>query len=143
MKEIICSGALFFAVDTQRFLFLHRAQGKHKDVWGLVGGLNEDTESPWTALQREIIEEIGIVDIKKSIPLETFISKDSKFLFHTYLCIVDHEFIPTLNHEHNGYCWMIPRYWPYPLHHGLKRTLNDKINQVKLDTILQLISFFK
>jgi hypothetical protein len=36
-------------------------------------------------------------DIKKVIPLETFISNDEHFKFHTYLCVIDKEFIPTLN----------------------------------------------
>ena len=57
MKEIICSGALFYAKKSKRFLFLHRTQGKQKDLWGLVGGTNEDKETPWSALQREIKEE--------------------------------------------------------------------------------------
>jgi len=140
MKEIVCSGALFYTTETQRYLFLHRAQGKHKDVWGLVGGLNEETESPWTGLQREIEEEVGNVDIKKTIPLETFVSHDSKFLFHTYLCVVTAEFIPKLNYEHNGYAWVSSPNWPKPLHHGLRNTLNNKINQVKLDTISKLIN---
>ena len=57
MKEIICSGALFYAKKSKRFLFLHRTQGKQKDLWGLFGGTNEDRETPWSALQREIKEE--------------------------------------------------------------------------------------
>ena len=106
MKEIICSGALFYAKKSKRFLFLHRTQGKQKDLWGLVGGTNEDKETPWSALQREIKEEIGETSIIKTIPLETFISNDSKFKFHTYLCVIENEFIPTLNIEHNGYAWV-------------------------------------
>ena len=67
MKEIICSGALFYAKKSKRFLFLHRTQGKQKDLWGLVGGTNEDKETPWSALQREIKEEIGETSIIKTI----------------------------------------------------------------------------
>lgn len=139
MKEIVCSGALFYTTETQRYLFLHRAQGKHKDVWGLVGGLNEETESPWNGLQREIEEEIGNVDIKKTIPLETFVSNDEHFHFHTYLCVINKEFMPKLNSEHNGYSWVSFGSWPKPLHHGLQNTLRSKINQNKLQTILQVI----
>ena len=84
MTNIICSGALFYTLDTQRFLFLHRAQSKQNNVWGLVGGTNESKEIPFQALQREIKEEIGsIPDLVKSIPLETFVSRDDKFNFHT------------------------------------------------------------
>jgi len=58
MNKIICSGALFYALKTKRFLFLHRTQSKAKNLWGLVGGTNEDKESPWQGLQREIKEEL-------------------------------------------------------------------------------------
>ena len=79
-QEIICSGALFYSLKTQRFLLLHRTQSKQKHVWGLVGGTNGKNEAPWPALQREIHEEVGeLPDIIKTIPLETFISTDEKF----------------------------------------------------------------
>ena len=101
MSKIICSGALFYTLDTNRFLFLHRIQSKNKNVWGLVGGKNEKEETPWEGLQREISEEIGDVpDIVKLIPLETFVSNDDTFNFHTYLCVIKEEFIPKLNDEH-------------------------------------------
>lgn len=140
MKDIICSGALLYSLDTHRFLFLHRANGKNKDVWGLVGGTNEDGETPWIALQREIEEEIGPVSITKTIPLETFVSNDSRFSFHTYLCIVPHEFIPLLNNEHNGYAWVEFGHWPKPLHYGLRNTLNKKVNLSKLETVFKVIN---
>tara|TARA_B100000424_G_scaffold269967_1_gene268139 strand:- start:1115 stop:1564 length:450 start_codon:yes stop_codon:yes gene_type:complete len=142
MKEIVCSGALIYALNTCRFLLLHRAQSKNKNLWGLVGGASEQNETPWTALKREIQEEIGQIDIVKSIPLETFVSNDNHFLFHTYLCIVDHEFIPNLNYEHNGYAWVSMGKWPRPLHLGLHNTLKSKINQVKIDTVIKLIKQF-
>jgi len=139
MKDIVCSGALLYALDTKRFLFLHRSQGKNSNLWGLVGGGNEEGESPWEALQREIVEEIGEIEVIKTIPLETFVSSDTKFLFHTYLCTVKNEFLPKLNNEHNGYAWVSFNQWPKPLHNGLKNTLNKKINISKLETVFQLI----
>ena len=138
-ETIVCSGALVYALDTRRFLFLHRAQGKRSNLWGLVGGTNEGTETPWEGLQREIFEEIGEISIKKTIPLETFVSNDSKFLFHTYLCVVNEEFLPKLNNEHDGYAWTEFNKWPKPLHHGLKNTLSNKINLSKLETVFKVI----
>ena len=144
MKQIVCSGALLYARDTNRFLFLHRAQGKHKNMWGLVGGTNEGAETPWEGLQREIVEEIGeLPSIKKTIPLETFVSNDTQFKFHTYLAIVDKEFIPTLNNEHDGYAWVSFGKWPKSLHHGLRNTLQSKNNQSKLKTVLQVINLLE
>jgi ADP-ribose pyrophosphatase YjhB (NUDIX family) len=143
MKKIICSGALFYTLSTNRFLFLHRAQSKQSNVWGLVGGTNEELETPWEGLQREIKEEIGFLPkIKKVLPLETFVSNDDHFRFHTYLCLVNDEFIPTLNSEHNGYCWTSFNNWPRPLHQGLSNTLKSKTNIRKLETVFEIIKLF-
>ena len=144
MNKIICSGALFYSLETNRFLFLHRAQGKRGNMWGLVGGTNEESETPWEGLQREIQEEIGFVpDIKKTLPLESFISTDEKFHFHTYLCVIEKEFIPTLNEEHDGYAWCSFSKWPKPLHHGLRNTLQSKINLKKLETVFSVLHLLK
>jgi len=140
MKEIVCSGALFYSLDYKRFLFLHRAKGKYSNFWGLVGGTNEEFETPTNGLFREVQEEVGEINIKKIISLESFVSKDDHFLFHTYLCLVEKEFSPILNCEHNGYAWVSLGKWPRPLHHGLKNTLNNKINQIKIETILKYIN---
>lgn len=141
--NIVCSGAIIYALSSKRFLFLRRAQGKTKNLWGLVGGTNEDSETPWEGLKREMFEEIGEIEIKKTMPLETFVSNDSKFLFHTYLCVVEKEFIPCLNEEHNGYAWVDFGMWPKPLHSGLKNTLSNKINLTKLETVFKVIDFME
>ena len=139
--SIVCSGALFYTLDTNRFLFLHRTNGKKSDVWGLVGGTNEAAETPWEGLKREIAEEIGdLPTIKKTLPLESFLSNDKKFVFHTYLCVVQSEFIPQLNNEHDGYALCSFTKWPKPLHHGLRNTLQSKINLNKLETVFQTIN---
>ena len=143
-QEIICSGALFYSLKTKRFLLLHRAQSKQKNVWGLVGGTNGKDELPWPALQREIEEELGFLpNITKTIPLETFISTDEKFSFHTYLVVVNEEFLPILNEEHNGYSWVSFGKWTKPLHVGLRNTLQSKTNQTKLETVFNLIGYLE
>ena len=137
--KITCSGALFLAQDTQRFLFLHRTQGKRSNVWGLVGGTNEAGETPWAACRREISEEIGSVSISKTVPLERFCSRDRVFEYHTYVCIVEREFMPILNHEHDGYAWVEYSKWPRPLHYGVKNTLGKKVNKIKLTTVIETL----
>ena len=142
MKKIICSGALFYTLDTHRFLLLHRTRSKQNNVWGIVGGTNEESETPWEGLKREISEEIGFIpEIKKTIPLETFVSNDDKFSFHTYLCVVKNEFIPKLNGEHDGYAWVSFGKWPRPLHQGLRNTLTNKVNIAKLETVFKVVEF--
>tara|TARA_B100000925_G_C21787401_1_gene378988 strand:+ start:148 stop:597 length:450 start_codon:yes stop_codon:yes gene_type:complete len=137
--NITCSGALFYALNTKRFLFLQRTKNKTIGQWGLVGGMSEKGETPWNSLQREIKEEIGVEgNFKKVIPLELFTSKDEKFYFHTYVILVEKEFIPTLNNEHSGYCWCDIGTYPKPLHVGLRNTLQNKINQTKIQTVSEI-----
>lgn len=141
MKErIICSGALFYSKNTKRILLLQKAKGKHNGTWSLVGGTSTASENPWQTLNREIIEEVGeMPSIIKSIPLETFVSNDSVFNFHTFLCIIDKEFIPILSEEHSGYSWTTIDSAPKPLHQGLKSSLSNKAIRNKLETIIQLM----
>ena len=144
MSKIVCSGALFYALDTKRFLFLHRANGKTSGTWGLVGGGNELGESPFEGLTREIQEEVGdLPKFVKTIPLETFVSNDEKFNFHTYLVVIKEEFLPTLNHEHDGYAWTSFGQWPKTLHQGLRNTLQNKTNLAKLETVFQVIDLLE
>lgn len=142
MTEIVCSGGLFFAKDTKRFLFLLRNQGKTAGTWGIVGGKKEPLDNtPYAALEREISEEIGKTPpIKKVVPLELFISEDQHFYFNTYILVVEREFIPTLNHEHVGYAWCNLNQWPKPLHQGVKRSLSNRTNRTKIELLLEIIS---
>jgi len=143
-QKISCSGALFYALDTKRFLFLHRTQSKQNNVWGLVGGTGTADETPIVALKREIKEEVGDTPkILKTIPLETFVSTDEQFNFHTYLVVVKQEFLPSLNKEHDGYAWASFNKWPKPLHQGLRNTLQNKTNQTKLKTVFDLIDLLE
>ena len=143
-QKITCSGALFYALNTKRFLFLHRTQSKQNNVWGLVGGRSTTNETPIKALQREIKEEIGdVAEAIKTIPLETFVSTDEKFNFHTYLLVVKEEFIPKLNDEHDGYAWASFSKWPKPLHQGLRNTLQNKTNITKLKTVFEVVDLLE
>jgi len=139
--KITCSGGLFVAKDTKRFLLLLRNQGKTAGTWGLVGGKKEPTDLTLIeGLNREIKEEVGkCPTIRKIIPLELFTSSDQKFQYNTYILIVDKEFIPILNQEHVGYSWCGYESWPKPLHQGLKVSFNNKIIKTKISTMLDLI----
>jgi len=139
-EPIVCSGALFYAKSTRRFLLLQKAHGKHEGTWGLVGGTNIAGERPWEGLTREIQEEIGFIPtIVKTIPLETFVSNDRVFNFHTYLCVIDSEFVPTLSDEHQGWAWATIDRAPKPLHQGLRNSFSSKIIRTKLQTVFDLV----
>jgi len=139
--RIVCSGALFYAKTTGRILLLQKSNGKHRGTWSLVGGTVEQGENAWQSLTREIKEEIGeSPPIIKSIPLETFVSNDKVFYFHTFLCVVDKEFIPTLSNEHCAYSWSGLDLAPKPLHQGLKSSFNNKSIRNKLETIFNVMT---
>lgn len=139
-EKIVASGVLFYAKTTHRFLLLQKSRGKHYGTWGLVGGTNLEDENPYQGLYREVQEEIGFYpSVIKTIPLETFVSNDQVFCFHTYLCVVEEEFIPILSDEHSGYSWSGLDNMPKPLHQGLKNSFNNKIIRTKLQTVVDVI----
>ena len=141
LNQVICSGGMFLAKDTRRFLFLLRTQGKTAGTWGLVGGKKEPSDNTaYDALTREIQEEVGKTPtIKKIIPLELFISNDQHFQYNTYVLLIDREFIPALNEEHSGYAWCDYENYPKPLHQGVKNSFTNKIIRAKLELLLDLI----
>lgn len=133
-------GALIYSTNTKRYLFLLRTQKKHKYSWGLVGGAVEPGETVSQALLREIKEEIDIdASQNKIIPLEKFTSDDNNFCYHTFLIPVDEEFIPSLNKEHNGYCWVPLKNYPKPLHPGVWRTFKFSEVVNKIQTLEQIL----
>lgn len=126
-------GALIYCTSTKRYLFLLRQGGKFPDTWGLVGGKVEAGESILQGLEREIQEEMGgEIRGAKIIPIEQYISDNQKFVYNTFLIKVEQEFIPDLNHEHSGYCWVKLDNYPRPLHPGVYRTIRLEKSRQKI-----------
>lgn len=133
-------GALILCKKTKRYLFLLRNKGKFDSTWGLVGGKVEPSESIIIGLEREIQEELGgkILDAKL-LPIEKYTSINNKFVYHTFLIKVDEEFVPELNDEHKGFCWVSLNDYPKPLHPGVLRILNSVTIREKLEIHQQII----
>ena len=134
-------GALVYAKSTNRYLFLLRNKTRHAGAWGIVGGKIDPGETVIQGLVREIREEIGQNFIqKKFIPLETFTADNRKFVYYTFLVSLDEEFVPVLNSEHRGYCWVELDDYPKPLHPGLWRSFNFDIIRKKIKTLESILN---
>lgn len=126
-------GVWFCAQNTKRYLYLLRNDSKHPNSWGLPGGKIEPGETLLAGMERECIEELGIFpSYLNLVPIEKFTSPDSKFEYYTWLCVIEKEFIPTINNEHTGYAWVKTGQWPKPLHPGLWSTINIEEVQSKI-----------
>jgi len=132
-------GTIFFSTSTKRYLFLLRNKDSHGDTWAFVGGKVERGESPIEGLTREIREEVGFLpSITKNIPIEKFTNKNKQFEYHTFISVVEEEFIPKLNKEHKGYAWVTIEGWPKPLHPGVFSTFKIEEIMGKIKTVSEL-----
>ena len=131
------SGCLVLAIDTGRIMLQQRSgDTSHPRTWGFFGGKAEKDERPLQTLLRELEEEIGLLpDIQKVYPLNKFTSPDKNFVYNTFVVTVYDEFIPQLNDESNGFCWVKMGNWPRPLHNGAKAQLYNKDIIKKIKTI--------
>jgi len=131
-------GVWFYSIQTDRYLYLLRNDHKHPNTWGLPGGKVEKNETYLDAVHRECTEELGCMpEYIKLLPIEKFTSNDNVFHYHTFFCLLEKEFHPVLNDEHNGYCWVNTQIHPRPLHPGLWATINMHQVIQKIETIRQ------
>jgi 8-oxo-dGTP pyrophosphatase MutT (NUDIX family) len=134
-------GVWFRSVATSRYLYLLRNDSKNPGTWGLPGGKVEAGETLLGAMERECIEELGhMPEYHRLVPLEKFTSADGVFEYHTWICVVPQEFVPTLNHEHLGWAWIDQGTWPRPMHPGLWNTVNLQAVQDKIHTVEQYLA---
>jgi 8-oxo-dGTP pyrophosphatase MutT (NUDIX family) len=97
----------------------------------------EEGEQPKEALLRELTEEMNFIpDIEKIYPFDVYQSKDKHFKYFTFVSIVEDEFIPELNDENCGYCWVNLGHWPRPMHQGAKISFCNQKAEDRLRMIL-------
>jgi len=133
------AGVIFLALDTKRCLMqLRNTEKRFQYTWGFFGGIVEESETPFEALQRELIEEIGFMpELAKLNPIDIYESKDKQFYYYSFAAVVEKEFHPTLNDESAGYAWVNIGHWPQPLHQGAKVTLGKNKGTHKLEKIFE------
>ena len=129
-------GLWFYSQTTQRYLYLLRNDPKHPGAWGLPGGKINAGETLIQAIERECQEEMGSMPVyNRLVPIEKFTSSDGGFVYHTFFCSVDKEFVPVLNDEHVGWAWIESGHWPKPMHPGLWSTVNFDAVRDKISTM--------
>lgn len=135
-KSNTSAGVFFYSTYTNRFLFLLR-NDKDATFWGIPGGKLEKDETIIQGLERECHEEIQYFpNNPKLIPIQKFVN--NTFTYHTFFCPIENEFLPILNEEHIGYCWVDVHNYPKPLHPGLFNTVNFDIVKDKLEQLTQV-----
>ena len=133
-------GTFIYSISTHRYLFLLRNSTKYAGTWGLAGGKIDANEQILGSLTRELKEELGYeFQDAKVIPIEKFTSDNGHFSYHTFLIPVDEEFVPILNYEHRGYCWVNLEDHPKPLHPGVWRTINFTAVIEKIKTLERVL----
>lgn len=136
--SLIAVGVWFRSLDTGRYFYLLRNDAKHPGAWGLPGGKLEGNETLLGGMERECIEELGsFPTYLRLIPLEKFTAPGGVFEYHTWVCVIQSEFTPRLNHEHLGYAWIDAGTFPRPMHPGLWNTVNINAVQNKILLIEQ------
>ena len=127
------AGVFFYSKSTQRYLYLLRTDIKNP-TWSIPGGGIDQDETLFEGIARECDEEMAFdISELKLIPIQKFVNNN--FVYHTFFCEVEEEFIPTLNDEHVGYAWVKEGQYPKPLHPGLFSTVNIDIVLEKLNSL--------
>jgi len=137
---IKCIGCLIY--DCSKDMVLLQQRGKNCSYpmkLGLWGGKMEQSEDFATALARELREELGVFpEYEKLYPLDTFLSDDSKFIYYSFVMVVQGFEVKSIRKEETfDFVWMplnlIKR---LNLHPGFRKTLEKKMEY--LDSITQI-----
>jgi 8-oxo-dGTP pyrophosphatase MutT (NUDIX family) len=118
------AGCLFYALSTGNVLFALRSDKvMEPNTWAGFGGKVDGAETPIEALERELDEEAGFVDMADYIGVSVFEDPEHDFEYYNYLVLVKEEFNPTLNQETSGFKWTRIETPPTPLHPGLTEAM--------------------
>lgn len=133
-------GALIVSRKTKRALLQLRSEiERHSMCWGLWGGRLIGNEGDLEGLKRELCEELGWPGVPDTVAIShiyTFTTKDSRFRHVSYLILCEEEFVPELNEESAGYCWVDLNSWPTPLHRNTGKMFSSRAFRDALESIV-------
>ena len=134
-------GALILSQNTQRVLMqLRSPEESHGMSWGLWGGKLNTNEGDLNGLKRELCEELGYPGVPDTVAMShvyTFTSRDNRFRHVSYLILCKDEFVPTLDSESSGYCWVDLWCWPQPLHRHTAKMFSSRGFKNALEGLLR------
>jgi len=91
-------------------------------------------------LSESFCEELGYPGVPDTVAMShvyTFTSRDNRFRHVSYLILCKDEFIPTLDHESSGYCWVDLWRWPQPLHRNTAKMFSSRGFKNALEGLLR------
>lgn len=128
-------GCLIYDIDKDMFLLQQRGKNSsHSLKLGLWGGKMEPGENFGEALKREVREELTTSpEVEKLYPLDTFLSYDNKFVYYSFLMIVNKYDDFTINaSETFDFVWMPFKYLErLDLHPGFRKTFMKKKSYIE------------
>jgi 8-oxo-dGTP pyrophosphatase MutT (NUDIX family) len=123
-------GAVIVSKKTGRAMMQLRSPDEsHSMCWGLWGGKLENDEGDLEGLKRELCEELGFPAVPNTVAVShvyTFTTRDKRFRHVSYLIVCEDEFVPVLDHESSGYCWVDLWHWPQPLHRNTAKMFGSR-----------------
>jgi len=127
---IKCVGCLIYDKDKDMFLLQQRSKNSsHPLKWGFWGGKLEKGENFAQGLKREIKEELGTYpEFDKLFPLDVFLSDDTKFIYYSFVMVVDKfDDFCISSKETNDFIWLpLNCIGRIDIHEGLRKTLKNK-----------------
>lgn len=133
------AGAILYSTVEKKFLFGLRSDDvMEPGTIGVFGGRIESGDSVKETLENEIMEETGyFYPPSRVIPLKVY--EDGDFRYHNHIAIIDQEFIPMENWEHDRLMWMslqeVMALPPGDRHFGLNEILSDPESLKRLQLV--------
>jgi len=118
------AGLLFLAKTTGRILLILQDERWTVPTFSRKDSLLEDAE-----------DLLSKYHSGRILPIELYLSEDRGFEYGTYVCLVDCEFLTSVD---STIAWCNLDFLPKQLHNGLKATLNNQLIRTKIDTIMEL-----